>query len=622
MLVSLDHLIEWPEMGEVEEPGPGRRGLVLSWSGVAVTAGGRRILRGVTGQARPGELLAVLGASGAGKSTLLNTLLLRNQRGLVVSGVRAVNGRVVTSTSLTKVSGYVHQEEAFIAVMTVREHLHFHSLVRMERGKGVAARRERLEEVIYQMGLERVANTRISEISGGEGRRLALAAEVLTDPPLLFCDEPTSGLDSFTAATVVEVLVGLAREGRTVICTIHQPSSQVFAMFDSLLLLAEGRVAYLGARAAAKHHFAGLGFPCPPDYNLAEHLVAVLAVHRGDAADHRRGELLCDGFATSEEGRQVEQEVAGQVGGAVVQEGGTATWDHLAGSSSPYLATWRQQFAALAWRTGLANLRNPMAMRTRLGQAIIIALILGVLYWQQDSNQQGVQNINGALYILLAYISFAYIYFEVTAFLSELQVFRQEHFAGMYRIDAYFLARQVVDLPLSILEPLLVTTIFYWTIGLNPDPRRFATCCGLVLLCVQVVISIGYLISCSSPNLEVAFAVGPVLVIPAMLLGGFFLNTGSVPVWLAWLKYFSWFLYTFEALLVTQWEGVKGISCTQAAAMERQVITCVTTGEEVLLQMSFEVELFTRDVALLVVLAVAVRVAAFLALLVRTRGSC
>ena len=128
-----------------------------------------------------------------------------------------------------------------------------------------------------------------------------------------------------------------------------------------------------------------------------------------------------------------------------------------------------------------------MATRARLGQALIIALVLGALYWQQDSDQKGVQNINGALFILLAYISFAYIYFEVTAFLSELRVFRQEHFAGMYRIDAFFLARQLVDLPLSILEPLLVTTIFYWTIGLNPDPRRFVACCGLVLLCVQVV---------------------------------------------------------------------------------------------------------------------------------------
>ena len=173
-------------MGEVEEGLPGRRGLVLSWRGIAVAAGDRRILRRVTGLARSGELLAVLGATGADKSTLLNTLLLRNQGGLDVSGVRAVNGQVVTPTSLTKVSGYVHQEEAFMEVMTVREHLHFHSLVRMERGLGVAARRERVEEVIYQMGLERVADTRISAISGGEGRRLTLAAEVLTELALVY----------------------------------------------------------------------------------------------------------------------------------------------------------------------------------------------------------------------------------------------------------------------------------------------------------------------------------------------------------------------------------------------------------------------------------------------------
>lgn len=77
-------------------------------------------------------------------------------------------------------------------------------------------------------------------------KRLAFAAEVLTDPLLMFCDEPTSGLDSFMAQNTVSVLRAMAQKGKTIVCTIHQPSSELYAMFDRILLMAEGRTAFLG----------------------------------------------------------------------------------------------------------------------------------------------------------------------------------------------------------------------------------------------------------------------------------------------------------------------------------------------------------------------------------------
>ena len=222
------------------------KGILLSWSNLTVRVPAKKprsccpgnskqepepakkLLDQVTGQARPGELLAILGASGAGKSTLLNTLAFRNLGGLEVEGKRLANKKEVTTTSLTAVSGYVQQEELFINVLSVTEHLTFQSLVRMPKGLRRSERRERVEEVIKELGLARSADTRIGDLSGGEKRRLSVASELLTDPKLLFCDEPTSGLDSHMAASVVDLLLGLAAQGRTVICTIHQPSSQVF----------------------------------------------------------------------------------------------------------------------------------------------------------------------------------------------------------------------------------------------------------------------------------------------------------------------------------------------------------------------------------------------------------
>ena len=227
------------------------------------------------GVVRPGEFLAILGASGAGKSTLMNTLLFRNLAGLEVSGKRMANGDPVTPSSLLAVSGYVQQDDLFFGEtshlddrnqlfpgsLTVREHLIFQALLRMDRDVPKKQRMERVEEVIQELGLSKCSNTQIGVpgkfkgISGGQMKRLAFASEVLTNPALLFCDEPTSGLDSVMAASVVEVMRTLASQGRTIVCTIHQPSSQIFHLFDKVLFMAEGRTAYIGDVPGANSFF-------------------------------------------------------------------------------------------------------------------------------------------------------------------------------------------------------------------------------------------------------------------------------------------------------------------------------------------------------------------------------
>ena len=143
-------------------------------------------------------------------------------------------------------------------------------------------RYSKVEEIIREFGLLKCADTVIGKhdqgqkgISGGQRKRLSLASEVLTNPSIMFCDEPTSGLDSFMAASVVDILRKLARQGRTVICTIHQPSSQIVEMFDKVLLMAEGRTAFLGEVSAANKFLESCGFPFPAHYNPADHWITV-----------------------------------------------------------------------------------------------------------------------------------------------------------------------------------------------------------------------------------------------------------------------------------------------------------------------------------------------------------
>ena len=220
-------------------------GVQVDWENLRVTGRlGKRniqILDNVTGSTKPGELMAIMGSSGAGKSTLMNVLTRRNVKGLKISGRVSVNGMEVKE-DISKLSAYIQQNDVFVGALTVREHLLFHA--RLKLSKQTASRQtERIEEVVKIMGLQRCYNTTIGlpgvdkTISGGEMKRLSIATEILIDPPIIFADEPTSGLDSYLAMAVVNTLKDLSRNGTTVLCTIHQPSSEIFDVFDSLQLL-------------------------------------------------------------------------------------------------------------------------------------------------------------------------------------------------------------------------------------------------------------------------------------------------------------------------------------------------------------------------------------------------
>lgn len=211
-------------------------------------------LNSVNGIAKPGEVLAIMGASGAGKTTLLNVLTFRNKGNLEISGDIRINGKLVTSgQQLAVISGYVQQNDIFIGTLKVKEHLRFYTMLKMGSSATQSAKDDRVEEIMTDLNLKKCQDTLIGVpslgikgISGGEMRRLAFASEIITNPGILFCDEPTSGLDSFMAMSIVDAMKNLALKGKTIICTIHQPSSEIFEKFDSLYLMAEGRVAYSG----------------------------------------------------------------------------------------------------------------------------------------------------------------------------------------------------------------------------------------------------------------------------------------------------------------------------------------------------------------------------------------
>ena len=222
----------------------------------------KEILKGVTGVVEPGEMLAMLGPSGSGKTTLLTAL--GGRLGGKLHGRITYNGEPF-SNAMKRNTGFVTQDDVLYPHLTVLETLVFTALLRLPNSITKEKKVEHAKSVIDQLGLTKckdsiVGSPYLRGVSGGERKRVSIAQELLINPSLLFLDEPTSGLDSTTAQRIVSTLWELACGGRTVVMTIHQPSSRLYYMFHKVLLLSEGNTLYYGKGAEAIEYFSNIGY--------------------------------------------------------------------------------------------------------------------------------------------------------------------------------------------------------------------------------------------------------------------------------------------------------------------------------------------------------------------------
>ncbi|KAH9814198.1 hypothetical protein DFH28DRAFT_972577 [Melampsora americana] len=252
----------------------------LTFSNISYSVSGSKpVLREVFGKAKSGELMAIMGASGAGKSSLLDILAKKPKSG-AVEGDILVNDRRIPNEAFKNIIGYVDQEDTLLSTLTVYETVLCSAMLRLPQQMSSQAKKIRTLETLDELGILHIKDAFIGKsghrsISGGEKRRVSIACELVTSPKILFLDEPTSGLDSFNAYNVIESLAKLAHDHqRTIVFTIHQPQSNIIALFDQLVLLGRGgRLVYSGAFKECHDYFKTIGHPCPVGYNLADFLI-------------------------------------------------------------------------------------------------------------------------------------------------------------------------------------------------------------------------------------------------------------------------------------------------------------------------------------------------------------
>lgn len=300
----------------------------LYFENVAYSLNGKNILTSVQGICRPGEVTAIMGASGAGKTTFLDILARKNKRGQV-SGDFYVNGEKVSDTEYKNVVGFVDQEDTMLPTLTVHETILNSALLRLPRDMGRAAKEQRVFEVEKELGIHHIRDSLIGSeegkgrgISGGEKRRVGIACELVTSPSILFLDEPTSGLDAYNAYNVIECLVTLAKNyKRTVIFTIHQPRSNIVALFDRLILLAQGKTVYSGPFAQCQAYFDTIGYECPPGFNIADYLVD-LTMHAGSSMSVDDGTVTADVASVGPSSTKAVKSIASISGASTGEDSG------------------------------------------------------------------------------------------------------------------------------------------------------------------------------------------------------------------------------------------------------------------------------------------------------------
>ncbi|NWJ01277.1 ABCG2 protein, partial [Crypturellus undulatus] len=238
----------------------------------------KEVLRDINGIMRPG-LNAILGPTGSGKSSLLDILAARKDP-YGLSGDILING-APQPANFKCTSGYVVQDDVVMGTLTVRENLEFSAALRLPKAVKVQEKKERVNRVIKELGLSKVADSKVGTqftrgVSGGERKRTNIGMELITDPAILFLDEPTTGLDASTANAVLLLLKRMARQGKTIIFSIHQPRYSIFRLFDNLTLLAAGRMLYHGPAHNAMEYFKSIGYECEAYNNPADFFLDII----------------------------------------------------------------------------------------------------------------------------------------------------------------------------------------------------------------------------------------------------------------------------------------------------------------------------------------------------------
>ncbi|MCO5612469.1 hypothetical protein L7F22_066736 [Adiantum nelumboides] len=520
----------------------------------------RYLLQNVSGYAEPGSLLAIMGPSGCGKTTLLNALAGRLETSMIDSGEILANGRRQRLSYGN--SAYVTQDDSLIATLTTYETLVYSAHLQLPDSMISFEKQRRVQNTIREMGLQDCADTPVGGwyirgLSGGQKRRLSIAIETLQQRPLLFLDEPTSGLDSAAAFHVVKRLRMLAKAGRTLLISIHQPGSEVFEFFHFLCLLSSGKTVYFGERSKAQELFDDAGFSCPPYRNPSDHFLWVINSDFEETKDEELGseasttshkaQTLIRAYANSDMKKAVTMTIqqVSQKEGELIEKGDVGR------------ASVLKQTFYLTSRS-FTNMRRDIAYYWfRLFIYTVLSICVGTIYYKVGHSFDAIQARASLFMFVSAFLTFMGVA-SFPSFIEDMKIFTRERLNGHYAVAVFVVANFLSAFPFVLLLAIIPGVILYTMTDLHPGFNHFI--CFIATLLATISVEEGLLTAVASvaPDFLTGMIAGCGIMGMYLLNGGFFqlLRNLPKPVWKYPLSYMSFHTWASKAFYNNDFQGL------------------------------------------------------------------
>ncbi|ESW34612.1 hypothetical protein PHAVU_001G166300 [Phaseolus vulgaris] len=517
------------------------------------------LLKGVSGFFRPGVLTALMGVTGAGKTTLMDVLAGRKTSGYVVGNI-TISGYQKKQETFARISGYCEQNDIHSPHVTVYESLLYSAWLRLFPDINAETRKMFIEEVMELVELKPLRHALVglpgvNGLSIEQRKRLTIAVELVANPSIIFMDEPTSGLDARAAAIVMRTVRNTVDTGRTVVCTIHQPSIDIFESFDEIFLMKQGGqeiyAGPLGRRSSNLisyfEEIQGIG-KIKDGYNPATWMLEVTS----SAKEKDLGIDFAEVYKNSELYRRTK---------ALVKELSTPSL----GSKDLYFpskcsTSFFTQCMACLWKQHWSYWRNSQYTALRFLFSTIVAVLLGSMFWNLGSKiekQQDLFNVMGSMYASVLLLSMKNSGAVQPVVAVERTVFYRERAAGMYSAFPYAFAQVLIELPYVLGQAVVYSIIIYAMIGYEWTVAKFLWCLFFMFFTFLYFTYYGMMAVALTPNQHISTIVSSGFYAVWNIFSGFIIPRPRIPVWWRWYSWanpISWSLY---GLVASQYGDIK-----------------------------------------------------------------
>nr|XP_012466211.1 unnamed protein product [Gossypium raimondii]KJB84256.1 hypothetical protein B456_N013800 [Gossypium raimondii] len=516
------------------------------------------LLKGVSGAFRPGVLTALMGVSGAGKTTLMDVLAGRKTGGYIDGNI-TVSGFPKQQETFARVSGYCEQNDIHSPHVTVYESLLYSAWLRLSSEVDAQTRKMFIEEVMELVELKPLRHALVgipgvNGLSTEQRKRLTIAVELVANPSIIFMDEPTSGLDARAAAIVMRTVRNTVDTGRTVVCTIHQPSIDIFEAFDELFLMKRGgQEIYVGPLGHHSRHlikyFEGIqGVSKIKDgYNPATWMLEVTST----AQELSLGVDFAEIYKKSDLYRRNK---------ALIED----LSKPAPGAKELYFATqYSQSFltqcTACLWKQHWSYWRNPPYTAVRFLFTTVIALMFGTVFWDLGSKTKTIQDLSnamGSMYAAVLFLGIQNASSVQPVVAVERTVFYRERAAGMYSAMPYAIAQVLIEIPYIFVQASVYGLIVYAMIGFEWTVAKFFWYLFFMFFTLLYFTFYGMMAVAVTPNHYIAAIVSAAFYGVWNLFSGFIIPRPSMPIWWRWYYWICPVSWTLYGLVVSQFGDI------------------------------------------------------------------